>query len=76
MPFPLGLARLGETAPTLIPWAWAINGCASVLSPVLAVILVIHLGFTAVILLGLGFYGIAVFSFPRAPGVTLRRAAG
>ena len=76
MPFPLGLARLGETAPTLIPWAWAINGCASVLSLVLAVILVIHLGFTAVILLGLGFYGIAVFSFPRAPGVTLRRAAG
>ena len=65
MPFPLGLARLGETAPTLIPWAWAINGCASVLSPVLAVILAIHLGFTAVILLGLGFYGIAVLSFPR-----------
>ena len=64
MPFPLGLARLGDNAPTLIPWAWAINGCASVLSPVLAIILAIHLGFTAVILLGVGLYGVAVLSFP------------
>ena len=45
MPFPLGLARLAEHAPDLIPWAWAINGCASVISAVLATLLAIHLGF-------------------------------
>ncbi|MEE8499093.1 MAG: hypothetical protein V3S27_00865, partial [Kiloniellales bacterium] len=30
MPFPLGLARLSREAPALVPWAWGINGCASV----------------------------------------------
>ena len=64
MPFPLGLARLGAAAPGLIPWAWAINGCASVLSAVLATMLAIHIGFTAVILLGVGLYGLAALSFP------------
>ena len=39
MPFPLGLRRLAETAPAFIPWAWAINGFASVLSTALAVML-------------------------------------
>ncbi|MGC9333261.1 MAG: hypothetical protein ACP5JJ_03875, partial [Anaerolineae bacterium] len=30
MPFPGGLAWLRDRAPGLVPWAWAINGCASV----------------------------------------------
>jgi hypothetical protein len=63
MPFPLGLARLADNAPDLIPWAWAINGCASVLSAVLATVLAIHFGFTAVILLAVILYGIAAFSY-------------
>ena len=29
MPFPLGLARVSQRAPELVPWAWAANGCAS-----------------------------------------------
>ncbi len=65
MPFPLALGRLGESAPALIPWAWAVNGCASVLSAVLATLLAIHLGFTGVVMLAIGFYGIAWASFPR-----------
>ena len=32
MPFPLGLAELNTRAPGLIPWAWGINGCATVIS--------------------------------------------
>jgi hypothetical protein len=63
MPFPLGLSRI---APDLIPWAWAINGCASVLSAVLATVLAIHFGFTVVILLAVSLYGVAAFSFPRS----------
>ena len=69
MPFPLALAKLGDVAPNLIPWAWGVNGCASVVSAVLATILAIAIGFNAVIVLALSLYGLAWFSFPkqRAP---------
>ncbi len=59
MPFPLGLGRLAENAPDFIPWAWGINGFASVLSAALATLLAIEFGFTAVILLALGLYAAA-----------------
>ena len=64
MPFPLGLSRLGNTAPNLIPWVWGVNGCASVISAVLATLLAIHLGFTAVVLIALGFYIVAALLPP------------
>lgn len=66
MPFPLALGRLAENAPDQIPWAWAVNGCASVLSAVLATLLAIHLGFTLVVMLAIGLYGVAWASFPRS----------
>ncbi len=56
MPFPLGLKRLADEAPAFIPWAWGINACASVVAAVLATLLAMHLGFTAVVVLaGLGY---------------------
>jgi len=64
MPFPLGLASLGDRSPEFIPWAWAINGCASVLGAVLAGIVAVHAGFAAVILLAAGLYVLAVRTFP------------
>ena len=63
MPFPLGLARLGRQAPGLIPWAWGINGCASVLSAVLATVLAVHIGFTAVVGCALAIYLLAALMF-------------
>jgi len=68
MPFPLGLARLSREAPGLIPWAWGINGCASVLSAVLATVLAIHLGFTAVVGCALAIYLIAAIVFAGGRG--------
>jgi len=56
MPFPLGLRRIAEEAPDFVPWAWGINGFASVVSAVLATLLAIHFGFTAVIVLALLLY--------------------
>lgn len=56
MPFPLGLSLLGDRAQHLIPWAWGVNGCASVLSAVLATLLAIHFGFTVVVILALLLY--------------------
>ena len=64
MPFPLGLTRLGEAAPDMVPWAWAINGCASVLAAVLAAILAIELGFSAVVLAAIAFYALAARTVP------------
>ncbi|MBS1193057.1 MAG: hypothetical protein H6Q97_1036, partial [Nitrospirae bacterium] len=39
IPFPLGISIIGSTAPHLVPWAWAVNGCFSVIAPILAVML-------------------------------------
>ena len=56
MPFPIGLNRLAEEAADFIPWAWGLNGFASVVSVSLATLLAIEFGFTAVVLLALGLY--------------------
>jgi spermidine synthase len=66
VPFPTGMARLACTTPDAIPWAWAINGFASVVGAVLASLLAVHLGFTAVILLSVVLYvlaGVAIRGF-------------
>ncbi|MCH9006138.1 MAG: hypothetical protein IH838_12735, partial [Proteobacteria bacterium] len=56
MPFPIGLSRVANNIPDFIPWAWGINGFASVISATLATLLAIEFGFTAVVLLALGLY--------------------
>jgi hypothetical protein len=61
MPFPLGMAALQQGGAQLIPWAWGINGCASVVSAILAVILAMEIGFSGVILLAVALYLIAWF---------------
>lgn len=66
MPFPLGLAQVGRTAPQLVPWVWGINACASVVGAILATLLAIHVGFNAVVLTGVGLYGLALKMFPKA----------
>ncbi len=61
MPFPLGLKRLSATAPGFVPWAWGINGFASVVSAVLATLLAIEFGFNVVIVLALLLYSLAAW---------------
>ena len=56
MPFPLALARLRADAPRLVPWAWAINGCASVLSAILATLLAMTFGTRAVVFVAAALY--------------------
>jgi hypothetical protein len=55
----LGLARVSAAAPALVPWAWGINGCASVLSAVLATLLSVSFGFSAVVGLAVALYLVA-----------------
>lgn len=49
VPFPGGLAWLREQSPGMIPWAWAVNGCASVLASILAAIIALSAGFSWVL---------------------------
>jgi len=63
MPFPLALTGVGADVPDQIPWAWAVNGCASVIAAVLAALLAVHFGFTAVVVAALVLYGFAAAVF-------------
>ncbi|MEC3768529.1 SAM-dependent methyltransferase [Cupriavidus sp. SS-3] len=64
MPFPLGLSGLAARDDTLVPWAWGINACASVVAAVLATLLAIHAGFTVVVLVALLMYATAALACP------------
>jgi hypothetical protein len=59
VPFPSALARLAPRASALIPWAWGVNACASVVAAVLATVLAIHLGFTVIVVMAAVLYAIA-----------------
>lgn len=58
MPFPLGLRHLTYRRRDHLPWAWAVNGCLSVVSTALAALLSLELGFTAVMLVAAGAYAV------------------
>ena len=66
MPFPLGLRRLGTAD---IPWAWGINGTASVLSSMLATLVAVHFGFSVLVLLAAALYALATVG---SPPITIR----
>ena len=73
MPFPLGLSRLPPGAAG--PWAWGINGCASVLGSMTATLVAIHYGFNVVLALALMLYVLVAASFPVDAGDDRRQAA-
>ena len=45
LPFPLGLQWFGKRSSALVPWAWGVNGCASVMASPLAMIIAMQWGF-------------------------------
>src|SRR5690349_17035984 len=49
MPFPLGLVAVGAGAPTLVPWAWGVNGFFTVIGSVVAMLLGMMFGFSVVL---------------------------
>ncbi|MFQ5885851.1 MAG: hypothetical protein ACE5II_01310 [Anaerolineae bacterium] len=63
LPFPKGIAATSRFAPGFIPWAWGINGCASVLSSILASMGALTFGFSWVLACAGGAYlvGLGVF---------------
>jgi hypothetical protein len=73
IPFPTGLQIVADERQPLVPWAWAVNGAASVIAPPLATLSAVHWGFTNVVGLAVGFYAAAyavmvtLFRLPRPP---------
>ena len=59
MPFACGLARIKQDQATALPWAWAVNGFAGVVSILVAALLAILSGFNTVLLLAAVFYALA-----------------
>lgn len=68
IPFPIGLRTLGKTNSSLIPWAWGVNGCASVLGSVMALIFAQGIGFWNTLLCSLFFYIMSMVIFSFIPG--------
>ncbi len=65
LPFASGLRILEQRDPALVPWAWAINGSFSVISAVLAVMVALSWGFTAVLWLGAAAYLAALLALGK-----------
>lgn len=59
MPFPLGLRACTFLNRTIVPWAWGINSCCSVISAALAYLLAVQVGFRMVLLLASLSYAIS-----------------
>lgn len=58
MPFPLGLRAINHQ---VIPWALAVNGSASVLSAILAVLIALSVGYSFVLILAAFVYLVGIF---------------
>lgn len=72
MPFPTGLREVGEWGGAIVPWAWGVNGVASVLGSVSAMLAAKLWGFSTVLLGGAAVYAVA---FALLAGAHARRGA-
>ena len=59
--FPQGLALARQEDPTLIPWAWAVNGAMSAFVAGLAPLVAQAFGFQALFLIAAGLYAAVIF---------------
>ena len=62
-PFPSGLRIMARRFPKLVPWAWGINGCASVIGAVLGKCLAVSIGLRMLMFAACALYLLAIFTF-------------
>jgi hypothetical protein len=62
VPFAHGIALLERRAPSLVPWAWAINAAGTVVGSIATAIASMELGFPLVLLAGVACYVLAWWS--------------
>ena len=70
-PMPLALQRLDQAAPALIPWAWGVNGFASVLAAPLATLIGMTWGFHVAGVTALLLYATTIALFGKLPAESL-----
>ena len=66
MPMPLAIRLISRIAPELIPWAWGVNGAASVMGSVAALVIAISSGFYQALFVGATLYLLACLFLLRA----------
>lgn len=64
-PMPVGLRKLEESRPELVPWAWGINGVASVVAGPVAMLVAMGWGYTWVVAAAAGMYAMAGLAWLR-----------
>jgi hypothetical protein len=78
-PFPAGLSQVERSASGWLPWAWAINGFASVTGAILAAVIAMAVGFRWVIAAGVACYVVAWLAslgLPRGQNAVVAGPAG
>ena len=70
MPMPTGIRILRRESPEIIPWAWGINGAASVSGSVGALVIALITGFNQALIVGAVLYLAAAFAISRKPKAT------
>jgi hypothetical protein len=65
MPFAHGVGLLNRVNPSFVPWAWAVNGSATVVGSVVTVIVSMNFGFHAVLELAAAIYLIAFLAVDK-----------
>jgi hypothetical protein len=63
LPFPTAIRAIEQQYPGFIAWAWGVNGVASVLASIVAILVAMRFGFSAVVLIAAAVYLAAVVSF-------------
>ena len=62
IPFPTGLQAICRGGSAGVPWAWGVNGAASVVGATLATLIAVHAGFRVLVLLAVALYALAALS--------------
>jgi hypothetical protein len=75
IPFPTGLKLLGADSGSLVPWAFGVNGAASVMSSIISIVLAMESGFTAVFWTAAALYALAAVAVPRPRAVAAGASA-
>jgi predicted membrane-bound spermidine synthase len=70
MPMPTGIRILRREAAEIIPWAWGINGAASVSGSVGALVIALVTGFNQALIVGSVLYLAAAFAMSKKPART------
>ena len=63
VPFPTAVKEVEKLNPNFIAWAWGVNGVTSVLASILAIVVAMQVGFTAVVCIAAVIYLLGMVAY-------------